>query len=171
MDFLKWLYASFDGRARRLHYWLGSLGLILVLIVLTGLLASVIGIVPAQIIGNVVAFALILPVVVKRLHDRNKPAMPWALLFLGVPAIVNLAQYLGIGFDQVEATGELAPSLEGVAPPPAEVVLMQPNALGFALLFAGLVVGLWALVELGFLRGTVGPNQYGPDPKGDALSG
>jgi uncharacterized membrane protein YhaH (DUF805 family) len=23
---------------------------------------------------------------------------------------------------------------------------------------------VWALVEIGFLRGTVGPNQYGPDP-------
>lgn len=23
---------------------------------------------------------------------------------------------------------------------------------------------IWALVELGFLRGTEGPNQYGPDP-------
>jgi uncharacterized membrane protein YhaH (DUF805 family) len=26
------------------------------------------------------------------------------------------------------------------------------------------VVGLALLVELGFRRGTVGPNQYGPDP-------
>ncbi len=25
-------------------------------------------------------------------------------------------------------------------------------------------VSLWALIELGFLRGTSGPNQYGPDP-------
>ena len=27
-----------------------------------------------------------------------------------------------------------------------------------------LVGPIWALVELGFLRGTDGPNQYGPDP-------
>jgi uncharacterized membrane protein YhaH (DUF805 family) len=25
-------------------------------------------------------------------------------------------------------------------------------------------ISLWALVELGFRRGTLGPNQYGPDP-------
>jgi uncharacterized membrane protein YhaH (DUF805 family) len=25
-------------------------------------------------------------------------------------------------------------------------------------------ISLWALIELGFLRGTSGPNQYGPDP-------
>ncbi len=26
--------------------------------------------------------------------------------------------------------------------------------------------GLWLLIELGFLKGTAGPNQYGPDPLG-----
>jgi uncharacterized membrane protein YhaH (DUF805 family) len=26
------------------------------------------------------------------------------------------------------------------------------------------LVSLWALIELGFLRGTVGDNRYGPDP-------
>jgi len=29
-----------------------------------------------------------------------------------------------------------------------------------------LIGGIWALIELGILRGTVGPNQYGPDPLG-----
>jgi uncharacterized membrane protein YhaH (DUF805 family) len=29
---------------------------------------------------------------------------------------------------------------------------------------ASLALSIWALVELGFLRGTSGPNQYGPDP-------
>jgi uncharacterized membrane protein YhaH (DUF805 family) len=30
--------------------------------------------------------------------------------------------------------------------------------------FASLAVSIWAIVELGFMRGTSGPNQYGPDP-------
>lgn len=29
---------------------------------------------------------------------------------------------------------------------------------------ASFAISIWGLVELGFLRGTVGPNQYGPDP-------
>lgn len=29
-----------------------------------------------------------------------------------------------------------------------------------------IIGGLWALVETGFLEGTKGPNQYGPDPLG-----
>jgi uncharacterized membrane protein YhaH (DUF805 family) len=39
----------------------------------------------------------------------------------------------------------------------------QPMA-AVVLGLASLVISIWGLVELGFLRGTVGPNQYGPDP-------
>jgi uncharacterized membrane protein YhaH (DUF805 family) len=37
---------------------------------------------------------------------------------------------------------------------------------GVSLIFsvAAFALSIWGLVELGFLRGTVGPNQYGPDP-------
>jgi uncharacterized membrane protein YhaH (DUF805 family) len=28
------------------------------------------------------------------------------------------------------------------------------------------IIGLWNLIELGFLRGTIGTNEYGPDPVG-----
>ena len=30
--------------------------------------------------------------------------------------------------------------------------------------FIPLIGSLWIIIELGFLRGTEGPNQYGPDP-------
>ena len=30
--------------------------------------------------------------------------------------------------------------------------------------FVPLIGGLWALIETGFLPGTPGPNEYGPDP-------
>ena len=29
---------------------------------------------------------------------------------------------------------------------------------------AAFAIGVWAFVELGCLRGTIGANQYGPDP-------
>ncbi len=35
---------------------------------------------------------------------------------------------------------------------------------GIILHIAGFAITVWAFVELGCLRGTVGPNQYGPDP-------
>jgi uncharacterized membrane protein YhaH (DUF805 family) len=38
--------------------------------------------------------------------------------------------------------------------------------MGIVLSLASLAISIWALVELGFLRGTPGPNAYGPDPLG-----
>jgi uncharacterized membrane protein YhaH (DUF805 family) len=35
---------------------------------------------------------------------------------------------------------------------------------GIALTLAAFVISVWGGVEIGFLRGTEGPNQYGPDP-------
>jgi uncharacterized membrane protein YhaH (DUF805 family) len=42
------------------------------------------------------------------------------------------------------------------------------RAIGVPVVFslAGAVISVWALVVLGFLRGTSGTNQYGPDPLG-----
>jgi len=42
------------------------------------------------------------------------------------------------------------------------------RAMGIPLFFslAGSAVSIWALVVLGFLRGTSGANQFGPDPLG-----
>jgi uncharacterized membrane protein YhaH (DUF805 family) len=45
------------------------------------------------------------------------------------------------------------------------------QAIGQFLGSAGLIldliatgIGIWAIIELGFLRGTDGPNKFGPDP-------
>ncbi len=32
------------------------------------------------------------------------------------------------------------------------------------IVFVPVIGGLWYLIECGFLRGTIGPNNYGPDP-------
>jgi len=43
--------------------------------------------------------------------------------------------------------------------------------MGFVLHLVGFAITVWAFVELGCLRGTVGPNQYGPDPLEPAALG
>jgi uncharacterized membrane protein YhaH (DUF805 family) len=35
---------------------------------------------------------------------------------------------------------------------------------GIILHLVSFAITIWAIVELGFLRGTIGPNRYGPDP-------
>ena len=37
---------------------------------------------------------------------------------------------------------------------------------GTILSLVGFALSIWGIVELGFLRGTAGPNKYGPDPLG-----
>ena len=81
-----------------------------------------------------------LAVSAKRLHDRNKAAW-WLVVFLVLPnALYSLARYL-------QDNGQSDSPVLAIAP--------QIIALG---LF------LWAFVELACLRGTPGPNRYGPAP-------
>ncbi|WP_024574430.1 MULTISPECIES: DUF805 domain-containing protein [unclassified Afipia] len=42
------------------------------------------------------------------------------------------------------------------------------NSIAFLFYFAGSAISIWALVELGFLRGTRGPNKYGAEPFTDS---
>lgn len=51
-----------------------------------------------------------------------------------------------------------------VGPGVASGIGDQMEYLGFVLHLLAFAITVWAFVELGCLRGTVGPNQYGPDP-------
>jgi len=79
-------------------------------------------------------------VAIKRAHDRDLPV--WLLgIFFGAGAVLDLFTVLGLaGSDEA------------------------PSMLSLAIAVPFTVFGLALLVELGFRRGTVGPNQYGPDP-------
>jgi uncharacterized membrane protein YhaH (DUF805 family) len=72
---------------------------------------------------------------VKRLHDRDRSGWWIVVLYFG-PTVLGAAQ-------NSAESGTLASILLGLG--------------AFA-------VSLWALVELGFLRGTRGPNRFGADP-------
>lgn len=78
---------------------------------------------------------------VKRLHDRDKSGW-WVLVFVVAPNLLW-------GFWQMRAA-----------------TLGGANVGGLAMLcgLAALILFVWALVELGCLRGTSGDNRYGPDP-------
>jgi uncharacterized membrane protein YhaH (DUF805 family) len=74
----------------------------------------------------------------KRLHDHDKSAW-WLLLVYSSGVLIALATAVDhAGFDGV---GPVSPFLH----------------------LAGRSIFIWASVELGYLRGTVGPNRFGPD--------
>ena len=160
-----YLYTSFEGRLNRKPFWLGILLLVAISIVID--LAFVVYLavrfgVPesadvsewalwqnnlasqVKLANFVLQLVLLYPsaaLMVKRLHDRNRP---------GYFAVFGLAP--GLLYNLVDIAGSTSSD-------PAEM-----NLLEIVLLIVTIAVGIWFFVELGCLRGTVGANRYGPDP-------
>ena len=143
------LLFSFRGRINRAKYWLAALVIFGILVVAIGIGAT------AAVAGNYSSplLLLIFPVVLlalfsglavgaKRLHDREKSAW-WLLPFYLVPGVLQ-----GVADSLKDIRGEDMVSL----------------VLALALYLVALALSVWAFVELGCLRGTVGANRYGPDP-------
>jgi uncharacterized membrane protein YhaH (DUF805 family) len=91
-----------------------------------------------SIILDIFLFVAGIAVGIKRLHDRNKGGW-WLLLFYVVPGMISAAQRV------VDEEG-------------------GRSGIVLVLALASVAIPIWALIELGCLRGTAGPNQYAPDP-------
>jgi uncharacterized membrane protein YhaH (DUF805 family) len=154
MDDLTGLYTSFNGRINRARYWLGtfilSIPTILTLLVVAALLGVSIMAPDFRFkLFNLFLAALLLypaaALMVKRLNDRDRPA--WlAGLFLAPSLLSSFTNVIGV-------TGNR----------------LAPNILDVLLGLFTFVVGIWAFIELGCLRGTVGANQHGSDRLSEAL--
>jgi uncharacterized membrane protein YhaH (DUF805 family) len=137
------LLIGFQGRVGRGQFWLSVLIYLVFLVavfgfaMMTGSLTAVFG---STLLALIPVFLSGVAVGVKRMHDRNKTAM-WLLLFYGIPFLLFFMLPLFI-----DAEAETVPTI---------VVMLQ---------YAGLAISLWALVELGFIRGSIGINRYGSDP-------
>lgn len=152
MDF-KYLFTSFEGRIGRKDFWLGLLVIIIASFVLIGVLGILTWVLPVSFVSLVGSLIMLYPALalsLKRLHDRNKAAKPWAYIMFGPGILTNIMQAMGVGFTTTEIQGEL--------------VTYPSNGLATALSVITAIVGLWVLVELGFLKGTTGDNQFGSDP-------
>jgi len=148
---MRWIQAltEFRGRLRRRDFWIGLILLLLIEIALSFGLAGMMrptGATPIENAAGWLALAILLwgsaALIVKRLHDRDKSAL-WYPLFGLAPA---LCYQLGVIYSS---------NISNV---------LSPAQQGFWLL--GLLLWIWALIELGLLKGTVGPNRFGPDPRG-----
>ena len=149
-----YLLTSLDGRITRKPFWISVLVIAAVFLVLTLLLTIITGgSARAQVWIQIVTLAVIgypiTAVLVKRLHDRDRPGnlagIMWAPTVLSV-----LGQLTGLTGDYVNAQGW--------------GLIFVPNTAGLILIGMSLFVAVWALIELGILRGTDGTNHYGPDP-------
>jgi uncharacterized membrane protein YhaH (DUF805 family) len=141
------LLFSFRGRLNRQPYWLASIVIIVLMLLLVVLEFGWIALAMVRehefwasdatltviVILYLPLLFVALALAAKRLHDRDKSAW-WLLLFYLAPSV-----------------------LSGAANHAGDV--------GFSILYlASFAITVWAFVELGCLRGTVGPNRFGPDP-------
>src|SRR5215468_7817588 len=140
---MDWAYLlnSFEGRISRKTFWTGMAVLITAEILAHLVAQSLQG----DRLSAIVDLAFTYPefaIAAKRAHDRDLPI--WILIvFFGGGAVLDLLTVL-----------ELAGSND------------QPSVLSLVIAVPFTVLLLALLIELGFRRGTIGPNRYGPDPVG-----
>jgi uncharacterized membrane protein YhaH (DUF805 family) len=141
------LFFSFDGRIGRAKFCLGMLILAAVSFALVRAIIELVGVSDVAVkYAALTATLLQFPtyaVCAKRFHDRDKPG--WLAL------IVILPSYLASMHHRI-----------GIADPD------DPTPMFVLLNVAVIAAGLWLLIDLGLLKGTQGPNRYGPDPAGRA---
>jgi len=137
------LLFDFRGRINRAKFWLAALVYIVVLFGVTGVAMAVSGSLTSVIATTLLAYIVLLisaaAVGVKRLHDRNKSA--WWLALFAIPVILPF----------------IAALLDWLLQPETSAPFVALQYLSFA-------ISIWALIELGGLRGTIGANRYGNDP-------
>ena len=134
-----YLYNSFDGRIGRRTFWI-AMAVIMGADIFVHFIAESL---QGDRLSAITDLAFAYPefaVAAKRGHDRNMPM--WVPgIFFGAGAFLDLLTVL-----QMAGTEN------------------EPSVLSLLIAVPFTVVGLALVVELGFRRGTVGPNQYGADP-------
>jgi len=138
---MDWLYLlnSFEGRIGRQTFWI-AMGAVAVVNVLACYVAQEMA---GERLSAIVDLAFTYPefaIAAKRCHDRNLPIWLLAIFFVA-NGVLDLITVLGLA-----GTSD------------------EPSTLSLVVALPFTVFGIALLVELGFRRGTKGPNPHGPDP-------
>lgn len=154
MDF-KALFSTTTGRISRKTWWVGVVLLLIVGAVLSAIL-NLIGLGATATSAGwgalIVALVLLYPgycIGLKRRQDRGNNGLDLKILY-GLTLLSSLIQALGIGITPTDVGNG--------------VILPTPAGWLMALLIVLGIFGIYMLVQLGFLKGTQGPNAYGADP-------
>ena len=138
------LFFKFDGRINRALFWIASLILVWINIILTviGYLADQSQSVVFQSVNgmlNLVILIVSIAVGIKRLHDRNKSGWYLLLFYFAPCTLAAISVLIGTFVD-------------------------ESTVIATVLALLALTLVVWAFIEMGCLRGTIGINQYGSDP-------
>jgi uncharacterized membrane protein YhaH (DUF805 family) len=134
-------FFSFKGRLRRRDYWLCNLAIGVVMLLLVLPLMFGLKLEPTDPRIGALSLICIWPsaaLLAKRIQDRDK--IGWMAANYWGPSLVAM----GLSFVPQFGLGGVKVILD----------------------LATTVVGVWYLIEFGFMDGTPGKNAYGPSPKG-----
>ncbi len=139
------LYLTTEGRIGRQTFWIGTIALVVVSIVVNVIIGAIFGWASFAmlLVSFIVQLVLAYPayaLMAKRFQDRAKPGI-YAAAVVGINILFSLLTLIGL-------TGTPG----------------SYNIFGTLISLIGVAIGIWILIELGILRGTVGDNAYGPDP-------
>lgn len=158
MDAIKELFTTTRGRISRKQWWLGVVGLIVASIVLA-IILGIVGLGSSSPWGQLVAFVILFYpnwcLSLKRRQDRDNNGNDVKAL-LGVSGALTLLQALGVGTTVTDMGNGM--------------MVAMPNTIMSIIYFVVAIFGLYIFVQLGFLKGTTGPNSYGADPLGYAAA-
>lgn len=166
-------FMGFDGRIGRQSWWIGFIIIVIAYILLTFILGAIMGTSMFSMMSNPEAAMqpgamesmmkttswlglIILAIIIypataltaKRLNDRDQPS--WLKWLLWVPAVISaLLNVAGLGFTMTDVAGVQMPT---------------PSTISYVFSILSLIALIWWIVDCGFLRGTQGQNQHGPDP-------
>lgn len=158
------LFTSFEGRIARGQWWIGVIVLVIAVLIVQAIVAILFGAgFFGRFIGLLVSLAALYPglaLATKRLADRGHPPMPRLALFYGPGVLLILLDTFRIGYRRLGDTGMPMMQMEGMPSPDT----MVPGTLPMIVGFVSMIAGLWALVELGILKGEDKENAFGPPP-------
>jgi uncharacterized membrane protein YhaH (DUF805 family) len=154
---MKWIrfFCNFEGRIPRKTFWFANIALLILDVIVAAIAAATAEAFAGETAGyvtmHIVTIAFFYPqfvIALKRGHDldmSNQVFYAWYIALVVDYGVIRLAAWQWSNFDQNIY------SLVGLA---------------FVLVFITVVglVTIVMLIELGFRRGTRGPNRYGPDP-------
>jgi uncharacterized membrane protein YhaH (DUF805 family) len=131
---------NFSGRINRRAFWV-SMGALFIVQTFLPLLIVFLDRVTGYMIVNVLYWFFlfaICAICAKRLHDRNRSN--WWIIVVSMPWIIGSPIFI------------------------LPIIFRWGNAGLYVYYTISALVGVWLIIDLGCLRGTIGPNRYGPDP-------
>ena len=138
------LFVDFNGRIGRKQWWIGTLILFVVAVVVSLVLATILGQgLFGRMIGFVISLVFLYPaaaLATKRLADQGKPNMPRLAVWYAPLVLSSFMQTFQIGFRPMP-TGSNMPDM------------MVPGTLIMVLGLLSMAIVIWMVVELGILKG------------------